>query len=870
MKIRTHILIILVCFVTFKVQSQTKKKPNVLFIAIDDLKPTVGAFGDDFAITPNIDKIAENATVFLNNHCQQAVCGPSRASLMTGMRPDYTKVRDLKTKMRDINPNILALPQYFKDNGYTTIGTGKIYDPRCVDEYRDEPSWSKRYIDEKNIPYPKKYGKPVMGYYQSEEVKNIISALEKEAKDKGQKNTTAYARKKYKPPYEISNVPDEAYTDGAIAKDAINLLNGLSNDESKPFFLAVGFKRPHLPFVAPKKYWDLYKKEDIKLAPYQKKAKNAEDIAYHNSGELRSYKSPEIEYTLNDENLLELDESTQRNLIHGYYACVSFVDTQIGKIMQKLKEKELDKNTIIVIWGDHGWHLGDHSLWNKHSNFEQATRSPLIIYAPKINKPVRVSSPTEFVDIFPTLCELSGLEIPAKLDGKSLSPIMNLEVKGVKKYAVSQQPRGKTTGYSFRTETYRYTVWIKDKKSTDNITSKDIVAEELYDYTNDPLETVNHFGEAGYKTIQNELIAQSQVFFKDEYKKASTKETPIKATSTKSIKELVKENYPSNNVVIGATLGYKQFGTDVEKLFLEDFNYCTSRNFAKQSYIHPEPGVWRWDRVKNFIAFGKKNNIDLRFHSPVSPQASKWAMTDARTAKELEQNMTEYMTALCKKINKVKVIKWMDVVNETVERNGDWFKDKPGIKAWENPWVKMGYNNDGIPLYILKAFKISNKYAPNISQVYNQHGGMEPVMWEKVKETILYLKEKGYKIDGLGWQGHLKPASRVVEDPKNLEYLSNLIDWAHQNELDFHITEFDYHLEIGKNTPENYLKQAEAYTKILTVLLEKSKTGVVTFNTWGVTDIDDGKNKHRFLYDENNQPKPAYFALKNALINEKE
>jgi len=868
MKIKQLIYLCFAAFSLIQIHAQNTQKPNILFIAIDDLKPTLSSYGDPIAITPNIAKISENGTVFLNNHTQQAVCGPSRASLMTGKRPDYTKVRDLKTKMRDINPTILTIPQYFKENGYTTAGTGKIYDPRCVDDYLDQPSWSIPYIRENSIPYPEKYGKPALGYYQNEKIKAQIGALEKEAKTKGVKNINKYISNQYKPPFETSNVPDEAYTDGAIAEHALTLLDDVTKDPSKPFFLAVGFKRPHLPFVAPKKYWDLYDKNDIKLAEYQEKAKNGPDIAYHNSGELRSYKDPDIEYQISDENLLTLDKHVQKELIHGYYACVSFVDTQIGKIMEKLKEKGLDKNTIIVIWGDHGWHLGDHSMWNKHSNFEQATRSPLIIYAPNIKKGIKVESPTEFVDIFPTLCSLSGLETPGNLDGENLTSLINGSSQSVKKHAVSQQPRGQKTGYSFRTGRYRYTVWINDKKSVDKITEKDIVAQELYDYGEDPLETINVFGNPNYKAIQESLIAQSKTFFKEENEKASRKTTSTNNTSTKSIKELTKENYPSNNVIIGATLGYDQLGTEVEKLFLKDFNYSTSRNFAKQTYVHPQPEVWKWDRIEEFITFGEKYNVDLRLHSPISPQASKWAKADNRTAKELEKNMTEYMTALCIKINNEKTIKWMDVVNETIERDGNWFMDKPGVKEWENPWVKMGFDKNDVPLYITKAFEISNKFAPNISQVYNQHGGMEPVMWEKVKETILYLKAKGYKIDGVGWQGHLKAASRVVEDPKNLAYLSSLIDWAHANNLDFHITEFDYHLRPGENTPENLEKQADAYTKILNVLLQKNKTGVVTFNAWGMVDGEDGKNNaHRFLYDENNQPKPAYFAIKESLIN---
>lgn len=864
MKIKNVFFGILVLIISTNLFAQETKKPNILFIAIDDLKPTIGAFDDSYAITPNLDSFSENATVFLNNHCQWAVCGPARASLMTGKRPDATKVRDLKTRMRDMNPDILALPEYFKNNGYTTLGVGKIYDPRCVDEDIDKPSWSIPFYKERNLDFPKEYGSPVFGYYQNKEIKAKIAALIQEGTDKGVKNPQKYARDRYKPPYETSDAPDEAYMDGAIAVKALTLIDEVSENPSEPFFLAVGFKRPHLPFVAPQKYWDLYDESKIPYAEFQHKAKNGKSIGYHTSNELQSYRDDDnIEYVLSDENLLNLDKETQKKLIHGYYAATSFVDVQVGKILDRLKEKGLDKNTIVIIWGDHGWHLGDHSLWNKHSNFEQATRSPMMILMPGSTKSIRVNSPTEFVDIFPTLCDLAGLEIPANLDGVSLAPIVEGKTKKVKNYAVTQISRGKNMGYSFRSDQYRYTVWINNKFSTDKISSGDIIAQELYDYKNDPLETVDHFDESNYKAIQAKMIRYSEEYFRNEYNKTK-KKTGNSTEINKSIKEILKDAKVENTVYIGAALGRRDYKTKTEKLFLQDFTYATSRNFAKQTYVHPEPGIWKWDAIEKFIKFAEKNDITLRFHSPISPQASKWAKEDYRTAEELTKNMTEFMTSLSIKINNEKTIKWMDVVNETIERDGEWFKDKPGTDTWENPWVKMGYDAAGVPLYISKAFEIANKYAPNISQVYNQHGGMEPIMWERVKKTILYLRKKGYRIDGLGWQAHLnKGEFKLENDEASLKYLSELIDWAHANNLDFHITEFDYHL---KNiSVENYADQAKAYTKILKILLEKRKTGIVTFNVWGIRDTDDGLNKSRFLYDENSDPKPAYFALKKAL-----
>jgi len=515
------IRVLLVCFSFQLVVGQTNDKPNIIFIAIDDLKPTLGAYGDEIAITPNIDAIAKKGTIFLNNHTQQAICGPSRASIMTGKRPDFTQVWDLKTKMRDKNPDILTIPQFFKEHNYETIGLGKIYDPRCVDILKDKPSWSIPFINEREFKYPEGYKAPALGFYQNKDILKKIYALRNEAIQKGiyGNDINKYIRERYKPPYESSDAPDGAYVDGAIARKSIELLNDL--DSSKPFFLAIGFKRPHLPFTAPQKYWDLYKETSLNKASYQRKSTNPVDIAYHNSGEMQSYKTPNITYELNQERLLKLDDALQKKLIHGYYAATSYIDAQIGKIMASLKEKEFANNTIIVIWGDHGWHLGDHSLWNKHSNFEQATRSPLIIYDPRVKLPFKVTSPTEFVDVFPTLCDMANLKIPEHLDGLSLNSHINTGQGISKPYAVSQYPRQNKMGYSFRTDQYRYTVWINDKKSTDPIYFEDIHAEELYDYRIDPEERNNKIDTKNYENLKNRFQILAAKFFSSQLKKES-------------------------------------------------------------------------------------------------------------------------------------------------------------------------------------------------------------------------------------------------------------------------------------------------------------------------------------------------------------
>ena len=534
-----HLLIIVFAMViTTPIVAQQKSKPNILFIAVDDLKPILGCYGDKLVKTPNIDRLAKMGTVFQSNYCQQAVCGPTRASIMTGKRPDYTKVWDLKTKMRDINPDILSLPQYLITQGYSTQGIGKIYDNRCVDKQMDTPSWSVpyyNYFKTEERYYPKELGAPLNGQYQSPESKELAAKFRKEAQDKGmnEKEIDDYVSKSVKPAVECVDVPDNAYNDGANALRAIEILEKLKSQD-KPFFFAVGFSKPHLPFVAPKKYWDLYKREDMPVAPFQEKSKNGVEVAYHNAGEIRAYTDipPLLSFTDQKDYGLTLPLDKQKELIHGYYAAISYTDAQVGKLLDKLDALGLTENTIIVLWGDHGWHLGDHNLWCKHTNFEQATRTPLIIAAPGI-KATTSNSPSEFVDVFPTLCDLAGVKIPETLDGKSLKPLMDKTAKSVKEFSISQYPRSgtkseterqgyassKVMGYSLRDKRYRYTIWMtNDFRSTQPFNADLIVGTELYDYDKDPNETVNVADDEAYISVAKDLKTKMLDFFKSQVK----------------------------------------------------------------------------------------------------------------------------------------------------------------------------------------------------------------------------------------------------------------------------------------------------------------------------------------------------------------
>lgn len=467
------------------------QKINVLFIPVDDLKPMLGAYGDQLVKTPNIDLLAKNGTVFLNASCQQAICGPARASLLTGMYPDHTQVWDLRTKMRDINPDILTIPQYFKNQGYVTAGVGKTFDNRCVDNGQDmdKPSWS--------IPYLKVNSKQ----YANPETRAAWQKAEKLVE--GKKFKVNYMRAKAisdlggplcRPSTESMDVPDETYADGANALAGIKMLEKLAEEED-PFFLSVGFSKPHLPFVAPKKYWDLYNPKEISLAAFRNRAKNSPDIAYkgNNLGEISSYSDIP--------NQGPLDFQKQKELIHGYMAATSYMDSQVGLLLGKIEELGIRDNTVVILWGDHGFHLGDHGLWTKHTNFEQAVRSPMIISAPQGFSANKNNIPTEFVDIFPTLCELTNLDVPDHLPGKSLVPLMKDPNVFVRFAALSQYPRGVSRmGYTLRSQRFRYVKWLQMNYKTGERTGK-LIATELYDYENDPLETVNQSNNPDFKEI---------------------------------------------------------------------------------------------------------------------------------------------------------------------------------------------------------------------------------------------------------------------------------------------------------------------------------------------------------------------------------
>ncbi len=418
-------------------------RPNVLFIAVDDLRPELACYGRHQMHSPNIDRLARGGVLFERAYCMVPTCGASRASLMTGIRPTRRRFVNYLTWAEKDAPNVPTMNMHFKDHGYTTRSLGKVFHhPADRAEGWSEPAWRPQ-----RIPW-----------YQRPE----NAALHKRRQKEGQR--------KRGPAWESADVPDNAYADGVLAEHAVDVLGELKR-QGEPFFLAVGFFKPHLPFIAPQAYWDLYDPAEIHLPDNYHVPKDAPPASIHSSGELRAYagipaKGP-------------VSEQTARQLIHGYYACVSYTDAQIGKLLEALDRLELAQNTVVVLWGDHGWNLGEHTLWCKHSCYETSMQIPLIVRAPGIAGGQSRSGLVESIDLYPSLCELTGLPLPGHLAGRSFARLLSDPRAEWKTAAVGRYRNGDT----IRTDGHRFTQYASGSGRP--------AARMLYDHRLDPAENVN-------------------------------------------------------------------------------------------------------------------------------------------------------------------------------------------------------------------------------------------------------------------------------------------------------------------------------------------------------------------------------------------
>jgi len=442
-----------------KSNSGTKQKLNVLFIAVDDLRPELGCYGKEYMHTPNIDNLASKGRVFRNHFVHCAACGPSRSTLLSGRR---TLSWDIFREIRESGSKpdgIFSLPQLFKENGYLTVCIGKIsHQPGgvidSVQKIHEVPySWNKAYAPVGEWKYPW----------------NAFFSYS-EGKSRPRKYNEAT-----KSPFEAADVSDIGYADGLNSEEAIKQLQKLKDTT---FFLAVGFYKPHLPFNAPKRYWDLYNPENIPEAVYKELPKNVKsNICLHGNHE--SYE-PRTHYLWpNDTSNYEITKERGKILKHGYCAAVSYIDAQIGKVLDALEELGLDENTIVILWGDHGWQLGEHALWCKHANFKTSLNAPLVIKAPGFKGQLKTKGLVEFIDIYPSLCELAGLSLPDQLHGKSFVPLLKDSELLWENAVYSRFHKGE----SVITNRYLYTEWFdKEGNSIDRM---------IFDHEKDPEENIN-------------------------------------------------------------------------------------------------------------------------------------------------------------------------------------------------------------------------------------------------------------------------------------------------------------------------------------------------------------------------------------------
>ncbi len=439
--------------------------PNILFIAVDDLRPELRCYGQDLIQSPHIDRLAAASTLFTRAYCNVPVCGASRASLMTGIHPNRHRFLNYYTRTSEDTPEATTLAEHFKRHNYHTVSLGKVlHDRDDAPQSWSEPAW-------RPDQSPGPTGRPNWRNYLLSE--NLAIAAENED-GRG-------------PAWERAAVHDTAYFDGKIAQRAVEQLHSF-RDLDQPFFLAVGFLKPHLPFNAPAKYFDLYDPAELPLATNAFMPQGAPEQAWHNSGELRNYAQVPSERVLPD--------AYARRLVHGYYACVSYTDALIGWLLDALEETGQASNTIIVLWGDHGWSLGEHTLWCKHSCFHNALRVPLIIHDPA--KPVgqQSSALASLLDLYPTLCDLAALPTPAHVQGRSLAPILADPDSSVQQEIFCRWKRGE----SIQTDQYLYTRYHDAQGQP--------VAEMLYDHRTDPAENSNVAGESAYVEVRDRLRSQ--------------------------------------------------------------------------------------------------------------------------------------------------------------------------------------------------------------------------------------------------------------------------------------------------------------------------------------------------------------------------
>ncbi|MGM9739269.1 MAG: sulfatase-like hydrolase/transferase [Candidatus Cryptobacteroides sp.] len=760
-------------------------RKNVLFLVVDDMKPVLGCYGDNIAKTPNIDRLSEEGIVFNHAYCQQAVSGASRCSMLTGLRPDHLGIYGMDP-MRNTDRNPVTMPEYFRIQGYETIAIGKIFDQRTVDSGHDTLSWSVPFLS----PSPSDYyeGRMPSGGFRSPDIAEAVRKGYAEAKRMGLKGADAnrYVKIHSQNTTECVDLPDNAYNDGVFADKAVKEIDRLAETE-RPFFLAVGFHKPHLPFIAPEKYWNMYDRDKIPVAEFTSAPDNYVPEAYSPYKEILDWKDMQDAGKYLDEtgDILSLPVEKQKELIHGYYACVSYVDAQIGKVLDALKRNGLDSNTVIVLLGDHGWHLGDHGIWAKATNFEQAARIPLIISIPGKSGTVS-DNIVEMVDIFPTLCAFAGIPKPQHLPGKAIGEATGSD-PDPEAVAVSQYPRpGNIMGYSIRDNRYRFTLWLKKTIAEDSVITDDRIAgEELYDYLEDPLETRNIAAEESCRDIRDRMFCKFQDYISrqadgyrlkngweinryfdgtpdvrsaaimrsaadsiEKYRKGDFSIKVIDAKTGKPVRVPVRLNLAKHKFNFGVSMyGVSALQDSVLKRKAEDairtlFNTVTVCDYFKKNALYGDPMP---SSACDDIKFACANDKTMRFHAALFniPQWINGAGYTEERCWDMIERRLKYISE-----NYAGIIDEYDIINEFINEF-----HYPGRAFYDNNPEYPQFRN---PETAKKVMALARKYLPEKKLVVLETSvaSANNPIFREIVDFYKALVEAGGDFDYVGYQGH--------------------------------------------------------------------------------------------------------------------
>ena len=772
-------------------------RPNILFISIDDLRPNLDVYKDGKSFlspkihSPNLDKLSEKSLVFDNAYVQYAICGPSRTSILTGRRPDTTRVTNLETYFRDLGGNFTTIPQYFKEHGYKSISVGKIFHGGNSAPNDDPPSWNEVFhAAGRDITWSHKepgFSKYSWKAFKEEELsKPLIDTFEAD-----------------------------------WVNEKMKMLAPGAKAGVEPFFLAWGLHKPHLPFLFPEKYLDFYPEDSISLPNNPYVPLGMPDIAYSNWNELRTYEDCSKESIGNDllgQINVTLPDSKTKELRRAYYATVSYIDHEIGRVLDNLEQLGLADNTVVVVWSDHGWQLGEHAEWAKHTNFEIANRAPLIMHFPKqTTGGLRTTKLVEMVDIFPTLVEAAGFaplsvcphdshSTPLCTEGSSLLPLVTNTEDPDWKDAVFWQygRRGnhpntyipRKMGYTVRTEKYRYTEWVGiellDNGAYQPNWDDQAATSELYDLEMDPEENLNRIHHDYYKKIvpllsqklrggwrreqswQEKANKRIEKLRKSELVVRINGFTDVEESSLRLNITQLTHSFPFGTKVKGSLIKECMDSGEDNKFCTftkEHFNYLVLGNAMKWSYNERKEGVFRYDDADATLAWAKKRNMKARGHALV------WATGQQTPPWVLNLTGADLSNAVKKRINDAlthfngSVTGW-DVNNEMT--HGEYFVEKTGD---EDIRVKM-HNWAHLQDPTLELF--TNDF--NIISHYN---GQAQIYIDLIRDLI----NRGAHISGIGLQAHF-PAI-----PINPEKIIPIMEKLGEFNLPVWITEFDWNAD---------------------------------------------------------------------------